>query len=545
LPSAWDSWIAPETLLSQVRSTAPFLEPRLTLREPGRLIELAGAPDGFLRILASWENILAGNLTREEQLQDYFALCLACHHATVATFVPTDVDTKIRGILWLESRDPEVLRPMLGVALASRFWTEEGISIRAVRGVSGHNGEQWSAIAGGLGRLLLLGDRDAADEALTAIEIEIDREQLVFDAVAAERGAELDLLRLSMTLAHNRGDLTQGMGFWKRTPVTAPLQEHLSARGRFAAAVRIYQHTGLSAEGHRHYPLRPVKPLRRSPDTLLPLCPFLDEWGTKVARMEESHEVLEALVTGCHKVEGQQGYYRAIAGMREAGSGAFDRAASRMSNGAQRLLRDSGLRKLIDVPRGAFESMMRKRARAALALFASITIACSTPHTLLDAVPQDSLAVAYLRIDQPERVLAWNGKELLTISAGTPAGYTSIAPGISAFGSPERIEAARKFGRGASDLPSGDAPIRAFVRGSPNLPLNGDLQNVATLLRMTQLTTVSGNTEQIEAVARCRSEDLARRFEESLRAIATLLQRDVRVTRDGLTVHVSAKGKLF
>jgi hypothetical protein len=40
-----------------------------------------------------------------------------------------------------------------------------------------------------------------------------------------------------------------------------------------------------------------------------------------------------------------------------------------MSNGAQRLLRDAEMRKLIDVPRASFESMMRKRARTALALF--------------------------------------------------------------------------------------------------------------------------------------------------------------------------------
>jgi hypothetical protein len=40
-----------------------------------------------------------------------------------------------------------------------------------------------------------------------------------------------------------------------------------------------------------------------------------------------------------------------------------------MSNGAQRLLRSAELRKLIDVPRTSFESMMRKRARAALGLF--------------------------------------------------------------------------------------------------------------------------------------------------------------------------------
>lgn len=366
---AWAQWIGPETLISQVRNTAPFLEPRLQITEPGRLITLGHSPDGFLRILASWENILRPELNPEEQLQDYFALCLACHHATVATFVPTDVDTKIRGIAWRESRDPDVLRPMLRLALASRAWTEEGISIRAIRGVSGHHGEQWSAIAGGLGRLLELGDAASAAEAQAAIEAEIDREQAVFDEVAAERDAELDLLRLSMTLAHNRGDLTQGMGFWKHTPVTAPLMEHLSARGRFAVAVRLYQHTGLSSEGHRHYPLRPVKALRRSAATLLPLCPFLDEWGGVVAQLEDSHEVLAALVTGCRKVQGQQGYYRAIAGMRAASSGAFDRAAAHMPNAAQRLLRAGELRKLIDVPRVSFDSMMRKRARTALAMF--------------------------------------------------------------------------------------------------------------------------------------------------------------------------------
>jgi hypothetical protein len=366
---AWAQWISPETLIAQVRNTAPFLEARLRVTEPGSLIELGNSSDGFLRILTNWKNILHTSLTAEEQLQSYFALCLACHHATVATFVPTDVDTKIRGIVWRESGDPAVLRPMLHLALAARAWTEDGISVRSVRGVSGHNGEHWSAIAGGLGRLLELGDTASAGEAQTAIEAEIDREQAIFNEVAAERDAELDLLRLAMTLAHNRGDLTKGMGFWKKTPGTAPLMEHFAARGRFALAVRIYQQTGLSSEGHRHYPLRPIKALRRSPVTLLPLCPFLDEWGSVVSQLEESHEVLAALVIGSQKVQGQQGYYRAIAGMLAASSGAFERAAARMPNGAQRLLRSAEMRKLIDVPRISFESMMRKRARTALAMF--------------------------------------------------------------------------------------------------------------------------------------------------------------------------------
>jgi hypothetical protein len=366
---AWAQWICPETLIAQVRSTAPFLGPQLRETATARLIELGSSSDGFLRILANWQNILRASLAPEEQLQDYFALCLACHHATVATFVPTDVDTKIRGIVWRESRDPNVLRPMLRLALASRDWTEEGISVRSVRGVSGHNGEHWSAIAAGLGRMLELGERASAEEAQAAIEAEIDREQAIFVEVAAERDAELDLLRLSMTLAHNRGDLSQGLSFWKKTPLTTPLIAHFATRGRFALAVRIYQHTGLATEGHRHYPLRPVKALRRSPATLLPLSPFLDEWGSQVAQLEESPEVLAALVMGCKRVQGQQGYYRAIAGMLAASSGAFERAAARMPYSARSLLRDAEMRKLINVPRISFESMMRKRARTALAMF--------------------------------------------------------------------------------------------------------------------------------------------------------------------------------
>jgi hypothetical protein len=337
--------------------------------ESGRLIEMGETPDGFLRILASWENIRRPDLQHSEQLQDYFALCLACHHATVATFVPTDVDTKIRGMAWRETPDLEVLKPMLRFALGARGWTEEGISTRSVRGVSGHNGEHWSAIAGGLGRMLELGDRASAEEAQAAIEAEILREQAVFDRVAAESDGELDLLRLAMTLAHNRGDLTQGMGFWKKTTLTLPLMDRLAARGRFDLAVRMYQDTGLSAEGHRHYPLRPVKALRRSPATLLPLCPFLDDWGKVVAELQENDEVLTALVIGCEKLKGQQGYYRAIAGMYAASPGAFDRAALRMPNAAQRLLRGAEMRKLIAIPRVSFESMMRKRARASLARF--------------------------------------------------------------------------------------------------------------------------------------------------------------------------------
>lgn len=109
-----------------------------------------------------------------------------------------------------------------------------------------------------------------------------------------------------------------------------------------------------------------MKALRRSAETLLPLPPFLDAWGARVAQLDECAEVLEALVVGCRKIEGQQGYYRAIAGMQAAGSGRFQQAVGAMSNSARKLLREPEMRKRIDTAQGSFESTMRKRTRTAL-----------------------------------------------------------------------------------------------------------------------------------------------------------------------------------
>ncbi len=363
IASAWDQWISPETLISQVFNTAPFLESVLPAPGVERLIASGEGPRGYLQILANWRNILREDLSAAEQLQDYFAFCLACHHATVATFVPTDVDSKIRGLCWCATADETVLRGMLTLALEARGWSQKEVSTREVRGVSGHNGEHWSAIAGALGRFLELGMSDASEIALSAIEDEIAREQAVFDAVAREPGAELHLLMIAMSMAHNRGDLSQGMSYWRGRAATE-MRERLGERGKFALAVKVYQQTGMAAEGHRHYPLRPVKALRRSAETLLPLAPFLDDWGGRIVRLDERAEVLEALVTGCRKIEGQQGYYRAIAGMQSADRPAFERAIAGMSNSARKHLREPEMRKRIDVPRSSFESMMRKRVAA-------------------------------------------------------------------------------------------------------------------------------------------------------------------------------------
>ena len=46
---------------------------------------------------------------------------------------------------------------------------------------------------------------------------------------------------------------------------------------------QIYKLTGLSAEGHRNYPLREAKALRRYSELQLSFAPWLEQWGRCVA----------------------------------------------------------------------------------------------------------------------------------------------------------------------------------------------------------------------------------------------------------------------
>ena len=134
--------------------------------------------------------------------------------------------------------------------------------------------------------------------------------------------------------------------------------------GAFQAPADLYK-KAMSPEGHRHYPLRAVKALRQSVDLLLPLGPFLDDWGAAVASHKclttaDRAETIDALVRGCRKLPGQQGYYRALAGMAERSARAFEDAVALLPAASRKDLRSPETRRLMAVPRGSFESRMGK-----------------------------------------------------------------------------------------------------------------------------------------------------------------------------------------
>jgi hypothetical protein len=386
--SPFNGTIGPGNLLVLVKNTASFLfDPAFGFPEPkarGRLIEIGKHPYGWLDILRSADLLPAVANPNQEQCEDYFALCLACHHATVATFVPTDVDAKIRGVLWHQRMDPLCRRRMLDLTIHALTWDLSRISTRTtelsgVGPVSGHNGEILGVLAGALGSFLKNDDPEYAQKAADAIEGELKREAHEFNHVLNLRGEEIELLRLAMSITHNCGDLDQGISFWSKNPIYGPYRarfgrlahENTSAfNGTFQISAKLYK-AMLSSEGHRHYPLREVRCLRKSPDFLLPLGPFFDGWGERLGSHpalsdDERAEIFGALIDGCRKVKGQMGYYRALAGMGRALGNNVEKIAKRMSASLRQEFKNPEIKRQMAISRESFESSMRKRAKQVL-----------------------------------------------------------------------------------------------------------------------------------------------------------------------------------
>ncbi len=326
--------IGPRPLVAWVRSSCPFLD--LTPgADEGRLADLAAGPHGYRRVLAAGDR-LAGRTPSTDSREDYLALCLAAHHATVGSYVPTDVDGKIRGDLWRRAKGATLHRRW-ALAVAARGWSTDGVSTRvettADGPVSGHDGEWFGVAVGALGAALLANDRAVADASRAWIEDELAREARAFAAqlvraVGGDPQEAVTLARLAWILTHNVGDIDQGLSYWPASDprlaasrlALAELSHERPERfaGTFHHAKRIYQ--TVAAEGHRHYPLREAKCLRRSAALLLPLGPCLEAWGTAVATSPDLGEAdraefLGCLLTGIDKVRGQVGYQRALVGL--------------------------------------------------------------------------------------------------------------------------------------------------------------------------------------------------------------------------------------
>jgi len=383
---AFGGFIGPRNLLSLVRATAPWLPAPDAAAPEMRLADLAKGPRGYLSVIAAGAGLAASEEPDEAAWTDYFTLCLAVHFGTVATYVPSDVDTKIRDRLWFRDRDHDELQRQKDVTLAMLEWDAAPVSQRIVTAgkfgpISGHDGERLSVLCGGLLGLLRAGDVKSADHFEAIIDDELSREARTFDSLANQPGRERELLVLASALTHNAGDVDQGLSArkgrrWSRSAYDrfGRLAHERPERygGAFARASRLYREI-MASEGHRHYPLRDVRCLRSHPELLLPTGPFLDDWGRRLAtwpgfELPERAEVVTGLVHGVRRVKGQVGYDRALAGFDAAHPAGISSPAltSCLPASVRRALRDHDLRRRISIRQASFESTLAKRTRKLL-----------------------------------------------------------------------------------------------------------------------------------------------------------------------------------
>jgi hypothetical protein len=366
--------IAPKVLASQIEGAAPWL---MELPIPAVAIARR-APATTER----WE--------ADPTDGAYFELLLAAHFLTVATFCPTDVDSRIRHHAWVDA-DAERLARQLDVLDTVASWDPRTVSARtlddtedaAALPISGHDGEWLSVWAGALGRALMLEPSEAAAALVARIEERIegslDKQARVFLAIERQRDRVFDLVRACTVLAHNAGDLSRVVELWPKRPQIEPVRARYLRLGhergdrRAGAFVRagIINKALTAIENHRFLALRAPRALRRHRSLLLPIGPFFDDWGVAVAEsphVEEPDraEIVEALLETHVRGTDQQGCLRALAALHQRLPGGLERIAPDLPARMRKLVAAGPVRDAIKTSRATFEGRYLAKARSAI-----------------------------------------------------------------------------------------------------------------------------------------------------------------------------------
>jgi hypothetical protein len=319
----------------------------------------------------------------------YLRLLLAAHHATVATFVPTDVDSHIRFHAWQRCETVDELRVAAAVLEETAAWDPAEVSARVVSvdgvgAISGHDGEWMGVRAGALGRALALDDAATADAQTAFLDAALERHAEAFARVQRARGSELLALEVVATIAHNLGDLSRVVDTWPvKSAAAGALRRRYVKLGhetdgdpRFALAGRIYKRA-MASENPRFLGLRAARSLRVHRDLLLGIGPFFDAWGEVIARHPSLDDdapggdlggrgaALAALVQSHLAAPTVQGFLRAIAGFHRAAPGGVERYADKVAARERGSLRAGAIREALGVDRERFEARMVNRYRAA------------------------------------------------------------------------------------------------------------------------------------------------------------------------------------
>lgn len=317
--------IAPNLLLKDVEVTAPFLF-------QGE-IDTGGEKKEYLRKLIFYKKNL-GQL-KSINLNEYFYLCMAAHWTTAGTFVPTNVDNQIREGLWKHQNIQRHIEKMALITIDSWTWDYEDVTNRKSynesRGqvMSTHEGTWLSVAIGAYAALEKHGKAELLKEMEEIILAEVEKEEKLLLELR-EKKDHINFLRSTALMAHNFGDLDRVIDQWQM-PVDHPFRKRVYKLGHELnenySPILVYagevNKAFLSVENHRHMSMRQAKCLRRSKDFLIPVGPFMDQWGrtlggSKKLSLEEKGEIVLALFEGWKRQDQAQGYIRAFRGILES-----------------------------------------------------------------------------------------------------------------------------------------------------------------------------------------------------------------------------------
>lgn len=357
--------IGPNLLVRDVEVTAPFLY-------KGEL-DTTGKNRVYLAKLIFYKKNL--NQLKYIDLTEYFTICMAAHWSTAGTFVPTNVDNQIREGLWKHKEISKHIEKMARVTIDSWAWDYEQVTNRKAYNpalhqvMSTHEGTWLSVAIGAYNALVSHKKIDLAEEMKTVILAEVEKEEKLL-LFLREKKDHVNFLRATALMAHNFGDLDRVIDQWEM-PESDPFRQRIYKLGHQLNDhySRILVYAGqvnkkfLSVENHRHMSMRQPKCLRRSHRFLVPVGPFMDQWGktlgeaTDLSR-DEKGEIVVALFDGWKRQDLARGYCRAYGGMMRAlTNGLGDLEASLPFDVVQEI-RKSKFQKVADIPQDEFEKVL-------------------------------------------------------------------------------------------------------------------------------------------------------------------------------------------
>lgn len=359
--------IAPNILLKHVENTAPFLfEGEIDTGVKGR---------AYLEKLRFYKKNL--KQLNNINLAEYFHICLCAHWTTAGTFVPTDVDNQIRESLWKHGSIGKYIDIMAKTTIASWKWDYSPVTNRKSFNrnneevMSTHEGTWLSVAIGAYCALEKNKKTELAGEMAEVILAEIKKEQEILISLREDRD-HINFLRAAPLMAHNFGDLNRVMDQWQMDPEDT-FFKRIYKLGHFLNdnydPILVY--TGSvnkefsSKENHRHMSMRQPKCLRKSSDFLIPVGPFMDDWGVQLGKSDklslaEKAEIVSAFFEGYKRQDQAFGYIRAYRNLLEQLDGGLSALEEYMPFDLVIEIKKSQFSTLAEISREEFEDNYKK-----------------------------------------------------------------------------------------------------------------------------------------------------------------------------------------